>query len=185
CVETMNRALFGRLTLSAAILLSVSTIGAQKATAVKTGAESKFEHIERNGSLAHPDATPTQITEKELNTYLASGTLEMPPGVESIRMEGDAGGLIGRARVDFDKVSAGAKNPNPMLSLFTGIHDVVVTAQASGSGGKGTVIVDKVWFDGTEIPRFVVQMFVEKYLAPRYPGVGMESKFPLPDRINS
>jgi hypothetical protein len=72
-----------------------------------------------------------------------------------------------------------------MLSLFTGIHDVVVTAQASGSGGKGTVIVDKVWFDGTEIPRFVVQMFVEKYLAPRYPGVGMESKFPLPDRIDS
>lgn len=181
----MNRALFGRLTLSAAILLSVSTIGAQKDTAVKTGAESKFEHIERNGSLAHPDATPTQITEKELNTYLASGTLEMPPGVESIRMEGEAGALIGRARVDFDKVSAGAKNPNPMLSLFTGIHDVVVTAQASGSGGKGTVIVDKVWFDGTEIPRFVVQMFVEKYLAPRYPGVGMESKFPLPDRIDS
>ncbi len=181
----MNRALFGRLVLSTAIFLSASAIGAQKGTAAKAGAEGKFEHIERNGSLAHPDATPTQITEKELNTYLASGTLEMPPGVESIRMEGDAGGLIGRARVDFDKVRSETKNPNPMLSLFTGVHDVVVTAQASGSGGKGTVLVDKVWFDGTEIPRFVVQMFVEKYLAPRYPGVGMESKFPLPNRIDS
>jgi hypothetical protein len=148
-------------------------------------AESKFAHIQSNGALAHPDPTPTQLTESEVNSYLASGTLELPPGVDRLRVEGTSGNVIGRARVDFDNLRAGTRNPSPMLALFTGVHDIVVTAQAHGAAGQGIVRVDKVWLDGNEIPRFVVQLFADKYLAPRYPGVGMESKFPLPQRIDT
>jgi len=30
-----------------------------------------------------------------------------------------------------------------------------------------------------------LQLFVEKYVQPRYPGLGLDSKFSLPDRIDS
>jgi hypothetical protein len=35
------------------------------------------------------------------------------------------------------------------------------------------------------VPRFVLQLFVDKYLTPRYPEIGLDSKFKLPDRIDS
>ena len=61
---------------------------------------------------------------------------------------------------------------------------MVVTATGNGLAGQGKVEVQDVWFDGTEVPKFLVQMFVDKYLAPKYPGVGMISRFALPSRID-
>jgi hypothetical protein len=181
----MNCVLATVFALSTSLFLMASVEGAEKANAAVLSAESKLKHIQQNGVAAHPDPSPTQLTESELNAYLASDAVELPTGVESVRLEGAVRNVVGRARVDFDKVRAGTKNPSPLLSLFTGVHDVVVTAEAQGLLHQGVVRVEKVWFDGTEIPRFVVQMFAEKYLTPRYPGVGMESKFPLPHRIES
>lgn len=145
----------------------------------------KLSYIQQNGDSAKPNPSPTSFTEQEINAYLASGMVRLPAGVESLRLEGDAGNIIGRARVDFDKVRAGSKNPNPLLSLFSGVHNVVVTAAGKGVGGQGQVQVQEVWFDGTEIPKFLVQMFVEKCLAPKYPDIGMNSRFALPSRIDS
>lgn len=147
-------------------------------------AERKLSYIEQNGASARPNPAPTSLQEQEVNAYLASGMVRLPSGVESLRLEGDVGKIVGRARVDFDKVRAGSKNPNPLLSLFSGIHDVVVTATGNGLAGQGKVEVQDVWFDGTEVPKFLVQMFVDKYLAPKYPGVGMISRFALPSRID-
>jgi hypothetical protein len=158
---------------------------AEAASPAAESAEKKLAYIQQNGESPKPNTAPTAITEQEMNAYLASGMVRFPPGVESLRLEGDGGNIVGRARVDFDKVRAGTRNPSPLLSLFSGVHDVVVTANGRGFGGQGQVQVDKVWFDGSEIPRFLVQMFVEKYLAPKYPGVGMNSKFALPSRIDS
>jgi hypothetical protein len=45
--------------------------------------------------------------------------------------------------------------------------------------------VDSVSLDGVEVPRLVLQLFVEKYLQPRYPEIGIDSRFPLPDRIDT
>jgi len=69
--------------------------------------------------------------------------------------------------------------------MFSGIHDVVVSAHVHGAGGQGYVNVDSVSLDGVEIPRFALEMFVEKYLQPKYPGVGLDSNFVLPDRIDT
>ena len=150
-----------------------------------SSAERKLDHIERNGALDHPDPAPTVLSEQEVNAYLASGSVQLPAGVQSLKLEGNSGNVIGRTRVDFDKLREGTRNANPLLSLFSGVHDVVITAQAQGSRGQGVVRVQQVWFDGTEIPRFVVQLFAEKYLTPRYPGVGMDSNFKLPSRIDT
>jgi hypothetical protein len=87
--------------------------------------------------------------------------------------------------VDFDQVKAGRHTSNPLLSLFSGVHDVVVVANASGTAGQGLVDVQSVSLDGVEVPQFLLEIFVEKYLKPKYPNVGLQSRFRLPDRIDT
>ena len=147
--------------------------------------EQKLKHIQLNGELPQPDETPTEFPESEINAYFASGMIELPEGVESVRFTGQPGIITGAAQVDFEKLEAGRSSYNPLLSIFNGVHDVVVTAHAHGAGGQGLVHVDNVTLDGVEIPRYVLQMFSEKYLQPKYPGIGLDSRFPLPNRIDT
>jgi hypothetical protein len=93
--------------------------------------------------------------------------------------------ITANSRVDFDQLRAGAHSSNPLLLIFSGVHDVLVVAHAHGRGGQGFVQVDSVSLDGVEIPRFVLQLFADKYLHPKYPKVGLESQFTLPDKIDS
>ena len=147
--------------------------------------ERKLQHIQSNAKVAQPDQTPTEFTEQEINAYFASGAIKLPAGVQSVIFQGQPEVVTATARVDFDQLNAGRRSSNPLLSMFSGIHDVVVSAHVRGAGGQGYVNVDTVSLDGVEIPRFVLQMFVDKYLQPKYPGVGLESKFALPDRIDT
>jgi len=147
--------------------------------------ERKLQHVQSNATLAHPDQTPIEFTEQEINAYFASGAIKLPAGVQSVNFQGQPEVVIATARVDFDQLKAGRRSSNPLLSMFSGIHDVVVSAHVHGAGGQGYVNVDSVSLDGVEIPRFALQMFVEKYLQPKYPGVGLDSKFALPARIDT
>ncbi len=72
-----------------------------------------------------------------------------------------------------------------MLSIFSGLHDVVVAAHAYGARSEGFVHVDSVSLDGVEVPQFVLELFVEKYLKPRYPNIGIDSRFALPARVDA
>jgi hypothetical protein len=145
----------------------------------------KLQRIEANGASAYPDQTPTEFTEEEVNSYLASGRVQLPSGVQSVNFQGEPGVITANTRVDFDQLKAGKRSSNPLLGVFSGVHDVVVQAHAHGSGGQGIVNVDAVSLDGVEIPRFVLQLFVEKYLQPKYPNIGLDSHFALPDRIDT
>jgi len=147
--------------------------------------ERKLQHVQSNATLAHPDQTPIEFTEQEINAYFASGAIKLPAGVQSVNFQGQPEVVIATARVDFDQLKAGRRSSNPLLSMFSGIHDVVVSAHVHGAGGQGYVNVDSVSLDGVEIPRFALQMFVEKYLQPKYPGVGLDSQFALPARIDT
>jgi len=76
------------------------------------------------------------------------------------------------------------RSANPFMSMFSGTHDVTVETDAAGSAGQGKVHVSTVSLDGTEIPRMALQFFVERYLTPKYPNVGLDSQFKLPNRID-
>ena len=154
-------------------------------SAAVSSIERKLQHIQSNGALSHPDQAPTEFTEQEINAYFASGAIKLPDGVQSVTFQGQPEVVIATTRVDFDKIKAGRHSSNPLLSMFSGIHDVVVSAHVHGAGGQGYVNVDSVSLDGVEIPRFALEMFVEKYLQPKYPGVGLDSKFALPDRVDT
>ena len=147
--------------------------------------QAKINYIEQNGSKTHPDQRPTVITEEEVNDYLTSGQVKLPQGVNKVTLEGQSGQVNAFLVVDFDKIREGQNSSNPLLGLFTGVHNVKVETDAAGSGGMGKVHVNSVYLDGTEIPHMALEYFVEKYVTAKYPNIGMDSQFKLPDKIDT
>jgi len=176
-----------RLLIPILLLCSFSALrlAAQSDAAAVASMQKKLDYIQSNGARTKPDPKPTQFTEREVNAYLASSQVKLPQGVQSLHLQGQPDVVTGTARVDFDQLKAGQRSGNPLLSMFTGVHDVTVVAHARGIDYQGHVQVDSAALDGVEIPRFVLELFVEKYLQPRYPGIGMNSQFKLPAKINS
>jgi hypothetical protein len=146
--------------------------------------QTKLEHIQQNGEQEHPDQAPTVMTEEEINDYIAAGRIVLPQGVKKLKLEGRSGVVTAFLNVDFDEIRAGQNSSNPMLSLFSGQHDVRVEADASGSGREGRVHVREVDIDGFSVPRMALEYFVSKYITPKYPNVGIDSQFQLPDKID-
>jgi len=146
--------------------------------------QTKLDHIQENGKQAHPDQAPTVMTEEEVNDYIAAGRIVLPQGVKKLKLEGRSGVVTAFLNVDFDEIRAGQNSSNPMLSLFSGQHDVRVEADASGSGREGRVHVREVTIDGFSVPRMALEYFVSKYITPKYPNVGIDSQFQLPNKID-
>lgn len=145
----------------------------------------KLDRIQSNGEQAHPRPLTTVMTEQEINAYVASGRVQLPKGVQSARFSGHGGVIDSWARVDFDQLTAGQRSMNPLLSMFNGVHDVAVTAHGSGARGVGNVHIDSVALDGVTIPDFALQMFVNHYIKPKHPNLGIDNRFQLPDRIDT
>ena len=146
--------------------------------------QTKLDHIQQNGEQEHPDQAPTVMTEEEINDYIAAGRIVLPQGVKKLKLEGRSGVVTAFLNVDFDEIRAGQNSSNPMLSLFSGQHDVRVEADASGSGREGRVHVREVDIDGFSVPRMALEYFVSKYITPKYPNVGIDSQFQLPNKID-
>lgn len=153
--------------------------------AASASAEAKFRHIEENARRNPPDQRPIVLTEREINAYLSSGWVQLPTGVRAVRFTGQNGVVNTTARVDFDAITAKSRSQNPLLSLFSGIHDVHAVAHASGSGRQGRVHIDSIDIDGVNVPRMALQYFLDRYVRPKHPEVGMDSVFALPERIDT
>jgi hypothetical protein len=147
--------------------------------------EQKIAHLKQNAAREHPDSKPTDITQDEANAYFAEGGVKMPKGVSALILGATPGMLDGHAKVDFDAITQKARSSNPLLGIFTGVHDIHVVAQAGGTHGTGTITVQKVELDGIEIPQMILQLFVDRYLKSKYPNVGLTSTFKLPLRIDT
>lgn len=147
--------------------------------------QGKINYIEQNSRRNPPNQAPTVMTEDEVNAYLASGRVQLPQGVNKVRLQGQSGKVDAFLTVDFDKIRAGQNSSNPLLGLFSGIHDVTVESTAAGAGHEGKVHVETVSLDGTEIPHMALQYFVEKYITSKYPNIGLDSQFQLPDKIDT
>jgi hypothetical protein len=146
--------------------------------------QTKLDRIQANGERANPDQAPTIMSEEEVNDYIASGRIVLPQGVKKLKMEGRGGVVTAFLNVDFDEIRAGQNSFNPMLSVFSGQHDVRVEADASGSAREGRVHVREVTIDGISVPRMALEYFVSKYITPKYPNVGIDSQFQLPNKID-
>lgn len=178
-----SMARFGFLFVVAAVLLFAQD-QRQNSSAYRS-MEQKIAHLKQNASREHPDSKPTEITQDEANAYFAEGGVKMPKGISGLKLTAAPGILDGHAKVDFDAITQKARSQNPLLAVFTGVHDVHVIAQGSGSNGTASITVQKVDLDNIEIPQFVLQLFVDRYLKSRYPNVGLTSTFKLPLRIDT
>ena len=174
-----------RLSVILLFLCLPRALGGASSSRDLASAERKIDHVEANARSPRPSQTPTTFTEAEVNAYLASDNVQLPNGVQSVKMEGEDGVITGHARVDFDKIREGSRSSNPLLSVFSGVHDVEVIAHAHGAEGRGHVHVDTVSIDDMEVPHFVLQLFVDKFLTPKYPDLGIDSQFAMADRIDS
>jgi hypothetical protein len=144
----------------------------------------KLQHIQQNGRRSPPDQTPTYLTEAEVNACFAAGRVKLPTGVHNVRFQSVPNTITALALVDFDEITAGKSSANPLLTLFTGRHDVRVVARASGSGGQGVVDIESVYINDVRVPRMALEFFVDRYIRPKYPNLGMHSRFKLPSRID-
>ncbi len=147
--------------------------------------ERKIAYLKQNATKPHPDPKPTEITEGEANAYFNEGGVKLPKGVSHVRLASAPGMIDGHAEVDFEALTQGKTSANPLLSLFSGTHDIHVVAQATGSNGTASIRAQSVSLDGVEVPQMLLQLFVQHFLTPKYPNVGITSTFKLPLRIDS
>jgi hypothetical protein len=147
--------------------------------------EQKIVYLKQNAAKPHPDPKPTEITEREANAYFNEGGVKLPKGVSHVHLTSMPGTIDGHAEVDFEALTQGKTSANPLLSLFSGTHDIHVVAQASGANGTGTIRAQSVSLDGVEVPQMLLQLFVQHFLTPKYPNVGITSTFKLPLRIDT
>ena len=147
--------------------------------------EQKLEHIEKNGAKPRPDPAPTVLTEEEVNAYANSGDLHLPNGMRSVHVEAAPGIVTANMQVDFDQVTQGSRSSNPLLALFSGVHNVQVATHAHGERGVGYVHVDRVMIDNVEVPEIALEFFVDRYIKPKHPELGIDSRIQMPDRIDS
>ena len=173
------------------LLLLVAAAVAQAprrvASAQADSMQHKLQYIEQNGDKSRPNPAPTVLTEQEVNAWFVSPYAKLPKGVRSLRVSGAAGQVTATASIDFDEVKEGRGGGgfNPLMSMFSGIHAVQVIANASAQNGEAQVHVQTVSIDDVNVPRFALEYFVEHYLKPKYPNVGLDTTFDPGYRIES
>ena len=175
------------LPILAAVLLLTATLIARsvKHSAAFLSMDRKVEILEANAQRPPSQPQNTDLTQPELNAYIAEGGLDLPKGIESAKFELNPAVIHTTATVNFDTISEGHTGNNPIFSaLFTGVHDVEAQAQASGAHGQGTIAVDWVKLDGVQIPRSALEYLLQHYVKPKYPDAGMTTTFALPLRID-
>jgi hypothetical protein len=164
-----------------AVPAAITTLRASPAESM----ERKLQYVAVNGERAQPNLQPTQFTEMEVNAWLASGRAKLPKGVHRVQMVGLSGQVTATAEINFDEVKEGRTSMNPLLSVFGGTHEVHVLADAVGSRGRGSVHVRNVEIDGVSVPRIALEFFIDRYLKPKYPNIGLDTTFNLPSRIDT
>jgi hypothetical protein len=145
----------------------------------------KLAYLKQNAARPHPDPKPVELTEPEVNAYFNEGGVKLPKGVSQLHLTSQPGIIDAHAKIDFEAITQGRGSSNPLYSLFSGTHDLHAVAQASGANGTGSIRVQALVLDGVQVPQMLLQLFVEHYITPKYPNVGITSTFKLPLRIDS
>ena len=148
--------------------------------------QKKIDEVRSNGEKARPSRRTTVFTQDEVNAYFAERRLTMPEGVRSVTFDLSADTVRSKARIDFDDITKSRRTSNPLMYLFTGVHNVEVEAHTASSGpGMVTVSVRSVQIDGVTVPKMALQFFVDRFVNPKYPNVDLDQDYRLPSKMDS
>jgi hypothetical protein len=144
------------------------------------------------GAIALPQAGSTggqaEFTEAEIDAFLQHEISQhYPQGVKQIHFRFQRSRLSARALVDFDEMRAdsAAARKSLVWALLQGEHWVEVTGNLSGENGLGRYDILGIRIDDQEIPRVVIDLLLDHYVLPKYPGAGPNTDFDLPFNIRS
>lgn len=147
--------------------------------------QNELNAIESNAHANPVRRRSVQINAADVNAWFREGGYKLPKGVQKVTFHSHPDTIVADTTVDFDQLKEGKSNLNPLLSMFSGVHEVEVTADASADQGQGKVNVQSVSIDGVDVPRLALGLFVKKYLTPKYPNLGLDNTFAMPDHIDS
>ena len=165
---------------------SVYAAPAKGSKALADSMEKKIDSVRQNGAKEKPDKRTTVFNQDEINAYFAERRLKMPEGVRSVTFALTPGQVVSRSRIDFDDITRERRTRNPLMYLFTGLHNVEVVASTSSPGaGNVHVTVESVVIDGVAVPRMALQFFVDRFVSPKYPNVGLDRDYKLPSKMDS
>ena len=171
------------------VLISLTAVAqtAPRRSPAADSMERKLQYIDQNSERPQPNPSPTVLTEQEVNAWFASPYAKLPKGVRSLRVIGTNGQITANASINFDEVKEGRGGGgfNPLMSMFSGTHDVQVVASAQAQGGEAQVHVQSVSIDDVNIPRMALEFFVDHYLKPKYPNVGLDTTFEPGYRVDT
>jgi hypothetical protein len=148
--------------------------------------EKKVNLVRDNGVRGEPQKKVTVFSQDEINAYFAERRLKMPDGVKTVTFDLSPDRVVSRTRVDFDEITRERRSRNPLMYLFNGMHNVEVVARTSNAGvGFVHVTVESVVIDGVTVPRMALEFFIERFVAPKYPTVGLDRSYQLPSKMKS
>jgi hypothetical protein len=183
------------LVLSAAaclLLLTSVVVSAAPKRAFKNDAaaadsfQQKVDFIKSNAAAQTPSQKPVVFSQDEINAFFAERRLTMPEGVKRVVFDLKKNQVSASTTVDFQQIRQSRPSMNPLLAIFDGIHDCQVQAHAESAGpGMVHVRVESVVIDGITVPRMALEMFINQYVKPKYPNVGLDNVYRLPARIDS
>jgi hypothetical protein len=186
------------VTLARAVL-AVSLVACGIAHAqdhARTDADAMQAKIERIAAAAEAPraatAPPlrTQISEREINAYLAlEGPELLPAGIAMPRAQlGDLGRVRARAVVDLDAVRRSQeRSPFDPLAYLAGAVEVVATGRFEGDGGEGVIRYESATVGGVAVPKAVAQELLKFYTStPERPrGFAFDEPFALPAGVRA
>jgi hypothetical protein len=131
-----------------------------------------------------PSDLDVSVSEDEANSYFYYELAPLyPVGVSNVKVRFTPGVVHGSCEVDFDRLKS-SRDPGLLGYLFLGAHTLTVDGGFSGADGVGRFDLGTVTLDGVPLPATLVQLLIDNYLTPRYPGFALDKPFPLPDSID-
>ena len=147
--------------------------------------QAKIDFIKKNAAASPIDQRPIVFSQTEINAYFAQSRVKLPEGIKFVTFALSRGEVMANMRADFDEITASARSRHPLLTVFSGVHDVQVTADAEGSGHIAHVNVRSATIDGISVPKMALEMFIEKWVNPKYPNIRLNGEYRLPTKIDT
>ena len=144
------------------------------------------------GAIALPPAGSAggqaEFTEAEIDAFLQREISQhYPQGVQRIHFRFQRDRLSARALVDFNEMQADSAGSGKSLvwALLQGEHWVEVSGKLTGRNGVGRYDILGIRIDEQEIPKVLIDLLLDHYVLPKYPGAGPNTDFDLPFNIRS
>jgi hypothetical protein len=155
--------------------------------------QAKIERIAAAAEAPRAATAPplhTQISEREINAYLAlEGPELLPAGIAMPRAQlGDAGRVRAHAVVDLDAVRRSReRSPFDPLAYLAGAVEVVATGRFEANDGEGVIRYESATVGGVAVPKTVAQELLKFYTStPERPrGFAFDEPFALPAGVQA